>query len=148
MNNTARAVAGVPPREGWAPLSVELHVTDLAASLAFWCDILGFGIAFERAEERFVYLEHADGPQIMLCQRHGRFETALMSHPFGRGVLIQAYIAHLEPVLRALEARDWPICLGPREIWRQTGDRRSGQVEVFVQDPDGYLVMVAQDVGS
>jgi len=92
MNHTARAVAGVPPHGGWARISVELHVTDPAASLAFWCDVLGFGIAFERAEERSVYLEHADGLQIMLGQRHGRFESAPMSHPFGRGVMIQAYV--------------------------------------------------------
>ena len=35
-----------------------------------------------------------------------------------------------------------------REIWRRTGDVESGQREVFVQDPDGYLLMLAQNIGT
>jgi hypothetical protein len=57
-----------PPKTGWPNIVTELHVTDLNASLAFWKDILGFEIAFGREEEKFVYLEHAEGQQIMLCQ--------------------------------------------------------------------------------
>jgi hypothetical protein len=38
--------------------------------------------------------------------------------------------------LSKLAARNWPIYLDPREIWRRTGDRKSGQQEVFVQDPN------------
>jgi len=127
---------------------VELDVIDLAVSLSFWRDIVGFGAAFERAEERFVYLEHPEGHQIMLCQRHGRFETGPLDHPLGQGAMFQIYLADIAPVLRALTARDWAIYLGPREVWRRTGDRESGQKEVFVQDPDGYLIMVAQNIGE
>jgi len=36
---------------------------------------------------------------------------------------------------------------GPREMWRKVGDRQSGQREIFVLDPDGYLVMIAHDLG-
>jgi hypothetical protein len=61
--------------------------------------------------------------------------------------MFQIYLTSLEPVLSKLRARDWPIYLGPREIWRQTGDGESGQIEVFVQDPDGYLLMVAEYIG-
>jgi hypothetical protein len=61
--------------------------------------------------------------------------------------MFQVYMTGIEPVLTALTARNWPIYLGPREIWRQVGARESGQREVFVQDPDGYLVMVASDLG-
>jgi catechol 2,3-dioxygenase-like lactoylglutathione lyase family enzyme len=125
----------------------ELHVTDIVASLAFWRDLLGFAIAYERPAEKFIYLEHADGAQAMLCQRNGRFETGAMTHPLGQGVMFQVYMTGIEPVLTALTARNWPIYLGPREIWRQVGARESGQREVFVQDPDGYLVMVASDLG-
>jgi len=46
---------------------VELHVNDLGRSLSFWRDVLGFQTAFERAEERFAYLEYPEGHQIMLC---------------------------------------------------------------------------------
>jgi catechol 2,3-dioxygenase-like lactoylglutathione lyase family enzyme len=76
-----------PPKSGWAKMVSELHVTDLDASLAFWKDIIGFEIAYQRPEERFVYLEHPEGQQIMLCQRHRRFETGPMQWPFGQGVM-------------------------------------------------------------
>jgi catechol 2,3-dioxygenase-like lactoylglutathione lyase family enzyme len=127
---------------------VELHVNDLAESLAFWREVLGFQMAFERAEERFAYLEHPEGHQIMLCQRHGRFETGPLDRPLGQGVMLQIYLEDIAPVLRVLTARNWPIYLGPREVWRRTGDRESGQREVFVQDPDGYLIMVAHSTGE
>ena len=72
---------GAPPRSGWARMVVELHVNDLEASISFWRGILGFGTAFERPEERFADLEHPEGHQAMLCQRHGRFETGPLDPP-------------------------------------------------------------------
>ena len=149
MEDRAKSqVNGAPPRSGWARMVVELHVNDLGRSLSFWRDVLGFQTAFERAEERFAYLEHPEGHQIMLCQRHGRFETGPLDQPLGQGAMFQIYLADIEPVLQALTVRNWPIYLGPREVWRRTGDRESGQKEVFVQDPDGYLIMVAHNIGE
>lgn len=139
---------GAPPRHGWARMVPELHVTDLEVSLRFWRDVLGFGVAYQRPAERFVYLEHADGAQVMLCQRHGRFETGPMLAPLGQGAMFQIYIGTIATMLAALEAADWPIYLGPRKVWRRTGDQESGQHEVFVQDPDGYLLMLAAHIGT
>jgi catechol 2,3-dioxygenase-like lactoylglutathione lyase family enzyme len=138
---------GSPPKSGWAKMVAELAVNDLAASLSFWCDVLGFTVAYQRPEERFVYLERPDGAQIMLCQRHGRFETGPLDHPLGQGAMFQIYVEGLEPILAALALRKWPIYLGPRTAWRRVGGQESGQREIFVQDPDGYLVMVAEDAG-
>ena len=76
---------------------VELHVNDLGGSLSFWRDVLGFQTAFERTEERFVYLEHPEGHQIMLCQRHGRFETGPLDQPLGQGAMFQIYLADIGP---------------------------------------------------
>jgi catechol 2,3-dioxygenase-like lactoylglutathione lyase family enzyme len=126
----------------------ELHVTDLEVSLAFWRNIIGFEIAYRRDEEKFVYLEHPEGQQIMLCQRHGRFETGPMQPPLGQGAMFQIYFQEISPILDNLAARNWPIYLGPRQVWRRTGDRECGQQEVFVQDPDGYLLMLAQSIGE
>ncbi|MFZ2106240.1 MAG: hypothetical protein WAV18_12830 [Roseiarcus sp.] len=41
----------------FAGLSPELLVSDLARSLEFWRDLCGFSIAYERAEDRFAYLD-------------------------------------------------------------------------------------------
>jgi catechol 2,3-dioxygenase-like lactoylglutathione lyase family enzyme len=139
---------GAPPRSGWAKMVCELHVNDIEASLAFWRDILGFAIAYQRPSEGFVYLEHPQGHQVMLCRRNGRFETGALDYPLGQGVMLQIYLTDIEVPLRAIKARNWPTYLGPREVWRRVGDRESGQREFFVQDPDGYLIMVAQNIGE
>jgi catechol 2,3-dioxygenase-like lactoylglutathione lyase family enzyme len=139
---------GGPPRGGWARMVCELHVNDLDVSLAFWCDVLGFAVAFRRPEEGFVYLEHPDGPQVMLCRRNGRFETGPMERPLGQGVMLQIYLDSIAAPLAAASARQWPLHTPLREIWRRTGDRESGQREFFLQDPDGYLLMVAQEIGT
>jgi catechol 2,3-dioxygenase-like lactoylglutathione lyase family enzyme len=144
----AAKASGATPRSGWACMIVELHVDNLATSLSFWQEVLGFETAFERPEERFVYLEHPEGHQIMLCQRHGRFETGPLDFPLGQGAMLQIYFTSIEPVLTAFGVRNWPIYLGPREVWRRTGDYESGQREAFVQDPDGYLLMVAESIGQ
>jgi catechol 2,3-dioxygenase-like lactoylglutathione lyase family enzyme len=125
----------------------ELHVTEIAASLSFWSEMIGFDIAFQRTSERFVYLERPEGAQVMLCQRHGRYETGPMQHPMGQGVMLQIYVDDITPILAALLLRRWPLYQAPREVWRQVGADENGQREFFVQDPDGYLLMVAQDIG-
>jgi catechol 2,3-dioxygenase-like lactoylglutathione lyase family enzyme len=139
---------GAPPRSGWARLAPELLVEDIAISLPFWRAQLGFAIAYQRPEERFVYLEHPDGAQIMLCQRNGRWETAALERPLGRGVMFQVYVDDLDAVSASLAASGTTLYAGPREVWRRYGDREGGQREIFVQDPDGYLVMIAQNIGE
>lgn len=139
---------GNAPASGWAGFVAELHVGDIDASLSFWRDVLAFSVAYQRPTERFVYLERADGSQIMLCEQNGRFETGAMERPLGRGVMFQLYVDDLEAVLERPAARALTIYLGPREIWRAVGALEFGQREVFVQDPDGYLVMVAQNIGT
>jgi catechol 2,3-dioxygenase-like lactoylglutathione lyase family enzyme len=139
---------GRAPRGGWARLVPELYVESLEASLDFWCGPLGFAIAYRRPEERFAFLEHADGPQVMLCQRCGMWETGPMERPFGRGLLLQVYLAELAPVERRLAEGGWPLYAGPREVWRRWGDREGGKREIFVQDPDGFLLMLAEDLGE
>jgi len=138
--------AGAPPRSGWAPLVSELFVSDLGASLAFWRDLLGFRIAYVRPG--FVYLERIEGAQIMLCERDGTFETGPMEPPYGRGAMLQVYVASLAPIAEALSGRGWPFYTPVQEVWRRWGDREGGQREFFVQDPDGYLIMIAEHIGE
>jgi len=137
-----------PPSSGFASLKPELHVNDLEASLSFWVDVLEFEIAYQRQEELFVYLESPNGAQVMLCQRHGGYETGPMEKPLGQGVMFQIDMTDLDAVEKRLQERNWPIYAGPREVWRELGDRLGGQREIFVQDPDGYLLMLAKAMGT
>ena len=151
-NNDSPIGTGAPPSSGWQPMVCELHVEDIAARLAFWCGIIGFAVAYDRPAERFAYLERrlADGrgAQIMLCQRNGRWETGPMQHPLGQGVMFQLEVDDLSAVMAVLTDRNWPVHTPLREVWRQAGDRQDGQLEIFVQDPDGYLLMLNQDLGE
>ncbi len=68
IDPAARAAApgtGGVPAGDWSALVPELSVSDLAESLSFWLDLLGFRIAFDRPVARFAYLEN--GPlRVML----------------------------------------------------------------------------------
>ena len=104
---------GAPPKSGWARLVPELLVNDIGTSVEFWCDHLGFAIAYSRPEEAFAYLERPEGAQIMLSQRSGKWETAPLERPYGRGAMFQLYVASIEPVQRSLEGAGWPLYAGP-----------------------------------
>lgn len=137
-----------PPRGGFAAIVSELLVTDIATSLSFWTGVLGFAVAYRRRDQGFAYLQHADGAQIMLCRRSGLWETAQMQPPFGRGVMFQIHVHDLSEVLRRIAETGWPVHTAEREVWRDYGDRMGGRREIAVQDPDGYLVLVAQHIGE
>jgi hypothetical protein len=56
-------------------------------------------------------------------------------------------VERLEPILAALAGAGWPLFEAPSEAWYRTGDVEGGQREFLVQDPDGYLLRIAQDLG-
>jgi catechol 2,3-dioxygenase-like lactoylglutathione lyase family enzyme len=139
---------GNAPKGGWSRMVCELLVTDLAVSLAFWCDLIGFQIAYQRPAQRFVYLEHDAGQQLMLRQRDGSVETGPMQQPLGQGMMMQLVLSSIAAPLSAAQARRWPFYREPREAWRRTGEVESGRREFIVQDPDGYLIMLAENIGE
>ena len=94
-----------PPKTGWAKLVPELLVSDIGTSIEFWCNQLGFAIAYQRPEEKFIYLERPEGAQIMLSQRSGKWETGLLDRPYGRGTMFQVYVTNIEPVERCSKRR-------------------------------------------
>jgi catechol 2,3-dioxygenase-like lactoylglutathione lyase family enzyme len=139
---------GSPPRGGWATLMVEMMVSNYPASLRFWTGALGFSVAFERPEQQLACLERPDGAQVMIYQRDGDWETGPMEPPFGRGLVIQIYVADADEVARRVQAHGAAFYVPLREKWRDWGDRLGCQREFLVQDPDGYLVMVAERIGE
>ena len=143
----ASAGAGRVPAGGFAALIPELAVTSLADSLAFWCGPLGFAIAYDRPAARFAFLVRGR-IQVMLCERNGRWDTGAMERPFGRGINLQMEVECLAPILAGLEAAGWPLREEPLEAWYRGGDTLRGQREFLVQDPDGYLLRFARDLGT
>jgi catechol 2,3-dioxygenase-like lactoylglutathione lyase family enzyme len=126
----------------------EIMVTDYARSLAFWTELLGFTPAFTRPAQKLACLVHPDGAQMMLYELDGDWQTGPLETPFGRGAVLQVYVADVLAIHARLTTAGHPFYVPLREKWRDWGDRQGGQREFLVQDPDGYLVMVAQRLGE
>ena len=126
----------------------EVMVSDYPVSLAFWTGPLGFATAFTRPAQKLACLERPDGAQVMIYQRDGDWETGPLDPPYGRGAVIQIYVDDVDVVHAAVAAAGQPFYVPLREKWRDWGDRLGGQREFLVQDPDGYLIMVAQRIGE
>ncbi|MEW7007672.1 VOC family protein [Lentilitoribacter sp. EG35] len=149
---------GQPPKN-WAALKPELLVEDFEISRDCWCNAFGFRIAYQRPDEKFAYLERPEGAQIMISQRHhnGKWKLGDMAHPLGQGVMFQINVSNFEELHQNIlahgltlydGARDEQDMKNPREIWRNLGDRDGGSKELFVLDPNGYLIMFSQEIGE
>ena len=138
---------GFPPPV-WANLMAEMMVTDYPRSLAFWTGPMGFDVAFTRPAQKLACLTRPEGAQIMIYQRDGDWETGPMNVPFGRGMVVQVYVADVDATAQAMSSAGVPFYVPLREKWRDWGNCMGGQREFLVQDPDGYLVMVVQRIGT
>jgi catechol 2,3-dioxygenase-like lactoylglutathione lyase family enzyme len=138
---------GSPP-DPWSPLLAEMMVSDFPRSLAFWTGPMGFSVAFTRPAQKLACLARPEGAQIMIYERDGDWETGVLEPPYARGAIIQVYVADVLTLHASFEALGLPLFVPLREKWRDWGDRLGGQREFLVQDPDGYLVMVAERIGT
>ncbi|MCA8047613.1 bleomycin resistance protein [Burkholderia arboris] len=128
----------------WAALVPELICSSLAGSVHFYRDVLGFRIRFERPEDGFAYLE-IGGAQLMLEQQSPEsWLTGTLTPPFGRGINLQIEVDSLDPILDRIRAADVALFVEPRTSWYREGDIEHGQVEMLVQDPDGYLLRLVE----
>ena len=131
-------------------LTPELDVADLACSMAFYVDTLGFSIAFERPEERFAYLE-LEGAQMMLEEAAGpgrRFRTAPLEHPYGRGVNFQIEVADVDALYARVLAAGSSLVIPLEERWYRQGLAERGNRQFVVTDPDGYLLRFVTTLGK
>ena len=127
----------------------ELSVTDYEASRHFWCDLIGFSLRYERIEEGFGYLVLGNA-HLMLDQiNQGRtWATGALEPPLGRGINFEVQVENLDTVLRRIESAGWPIFVAPEEKWYRASDIEIGVRQFLVQDPDGYLLRLQQEIGE
>jgi len=132
----------------FAKLVPELYCADLERSLAFYVDVLGFTVLYQRREERFAYLD-LDGAQIMLEQPVGRtFGSAELEHPYGRGMNLQIEVADVASLYTAVQASSQTVLLELEDRWYRKDAILLGNRQFVVQDPDGYLLRFFEDLGS
>jgi catechol 2,3-dioxygenase-like lactoylglutathione lyase family enzyme len=126
----------------------ELIVMDLEVSLAFWVDLLGFKIAYQRPEQRFAYLEQGEA-QVMLEQFDpDGWLTGALDRPLGRGINLQIEVMAVAPLLMRLEQQRWPLFQACEDAWYRADEIEVGQRQFLVQDPDGYLLRLVQRLGE
>jgi catechol 2,3-dioxygenase-like lactoylglutathione lyase family enzyme len=139
------------PRPALVP---ELNITSLPASLAFWRDLLGFRILYDRPEQGFAAIER-DGVEFMLeeydtgpAERRGIWDTGAREKPYGRGINFEIMVKDVGLLIDAVRQASWPIFFGPEERWyRINGSEETGVHQFLVQDPDGYLLRLSQSLG-
>jgi catechol 2,3-dioxygenase-like lactoylglutathione lyase family enzyme len=136
MNNTSNAL--VP----------ELSITNFEKSLYFYTQILGFSVAYQRPEEGFAFLTLGNA-QIMIDEigKSRTWATGELDFPLGRGMNLQIEVKSVEPLLESLKANQIELFMQPEEKWYRVDDYEAGNKQFLVQDPDGYLLRFAEDLG-
>ncbi len=137
---------GAPLRP--AKLVPELTCADVARSLRFYTEVLGFTVVYARPEERFAYLDRG-GAQLMLEQPTARvFLAAELIHPYGRGINLQIEVADVDALHERVLSAGLPLFLPMEEKWYRRDEKLLGNRQFVVQDPDGYLLRFFQDLGA
>lgn len=134
----------------WAALVPEFVVSDLAISLQFWCDYIGFEVMYDRKEEHFAYLGMGDA-QVMLEQYNPadrEWETGILEKPYGRGINFQIEVNAIIPILKRLQEANYTLFIDAEERWYRADDVEFGQKQFLVQDPDGYLLRLIENLGE
>jgi catechol 2,3-dioxygenase-like lactoylglutathione lyase family enzyme len=132
----------------WAALVPELLVTDLARSLAFYCDACGFTVRFARPEDGFAYIERGK-TQIMLEEiAADAWVTGPLDPPFGRGINLQIEVEDIAALHEQLRASGASLFRPLATEWYREGEIEHGQTQLLVQDPDGYLLRFMQHLGE
>ncbi len=128
----------------------ELAVSDWRASRAFYCDLIGFEVVYERPEEGFSFLTLGDA-QLMIDQvglgRTFELAEAPLDRPFGRGMNLQIRVLQVRPILDRLETAGVSLYLPLEEKWYRRDDHEVGNRQFVVPDPDGYLLRLFEDLG-
>ncbi|MEL6413981.1 MAG: VOC family protein [Pseudomonadota bacterium] len=125
-------------------LTPELYVSDLGASLDFYCGLLGFEVEYGRPEERFAYLSRG-AVSLMIEEPIGRtWLTGSLERPFGRGMNLQIMVEDVRALYAACEKAGAVFFLSLETKAYQRRDDTVSQTQFVVQDPDGYLIRLAQ----
>lgn len=128
----------------------ELACADFKASLKFYTDILGFSILYQRQEEGFAMLEY-QGSQLMIdeiLEGTRNWLTGDMQKPYGRGINLQINTNDATALYNKIKNFHIPVFLELEDKWYRQNDIYVGNRQFLLQDPDGYLLRFAEDLGD
>jgi catechol 2,3-dioxygenase-like lactoylglutathione lyase family enzyme len=130
-----------------AKLVPELLVSNHATSRDFYVRIIGFEVRYERPAEKFSYLD-LGGAELMIEQETDFWATAPREQPYGRGINLQIEVETLDPILDRLKSAGIALFRPVEEAWYRAGELYAGNRQFLVQDPDGYLLRLFEDLGK
>lgn len=133
------------------PLVPEIYVTDFKKSLHFYTEILSFTIEYQREKPLFAFLSY-QGSQLMIQeidpQEDKAFVTGSYEYPFGRGINFQIHTDNIEKLAESLKSNNYPLRRDLEDSWYKKANVLSGNRQILVQDPDGYLLRFSQNIGE
>ncbi len=125
----------------------ELSVSNFKVSLRFYQKILGFELEYKRDESKFAMISF-QGSQLMIEETNNHWSTGKLEYPFGRGINFQIDVDDIQLILGNLRRNNHPLFVEPKENWYRQDNQLIGNKEFLVQDPDGYLLRFAEDLGT
>ena len=128
----------------------ELICTSAKVSIAFYTELLGFKMLYQREEKGFAMLER-QGSQLMLDElvpdSSRSWYAAPLEKPFGRGINISIETDKIDELYACIQRAGVEIFLPLEERWYRANDVYLGVRQFIVQDPDGYLLRFSQNIG-
>lgn len=126
-------------------LTLTLGIAELDRTENFYREVLG--LAIERWQPapqmpEFLLLKCGDAAilfreRFVLQSRHPTVFEALDRHPPGQGLTLELPVSHLSRLHREIERRQYPVLY-------ELQDDESGWQELWLRDPDGYLLIFSQ----
>ncbi len=93
----------------------------------------------ERESAQLMIDELTDGPRTWI--------TAPLERPYGRGINLQIWTQDVDALYEQVQNHQAVIFLPMEETWYRRNDVFVGNRQFIVQDPDGYMLRFAQDIG-
>jgi catechol 2,3-dioxygenase-like lactoylglutathione lyase family enzyme len=129
----------------------ELYCTSIKASVAFYTEILGFKILYQREEATFAMLER-QGAQLMLDEHvpgsPRSWIAGPLEAPFGRGMNLDIRTDNVDDLYERVKAFEATIFLPIEDKWYRADDIDLGSRQFIVLDPDGYLLRFHGNLGT
>ena len=123
----------------------ELSVSNIQNSLNFYINVLGFKIEYERKENKFAFLSYGKA-QLMIEEVNNHWNTGKLAYPFGRGINFQIVTNNIKSIQSSLKKNKIKPFKDVFESSYRAGKKIYKQLEILIQDPDGYLLRFSQDV--
>ena len=126
-----------------SPVVPELACADLERSLAFYVDVLGWRVLWEKPEQRFCYMDLL-GANFILQER----PTEAVTVRTGVDAILPVKVEDLEALYARVLAAGIEAHGPLEERWYPRAGATYGERQFYVIDPDGHRLRFVQDIGT